>query len=329
MEPVWNQEGLKMFRRSLSHYALVCILLSAPVAHGQIRSGTATGSVVDPSGSAVPDAEVTIQNTGTNISHSTKTTSAGLYTLPYLETGTYSISITKTGFEPYHASGVHIESSQTVRVDATLQVGSTGTTIEVVASAEQLQTDSSAVSSATKSEVIDAIPNITQNPLYYVALQNGVQPRNNTSSSTSVGSFGIGVGGRAQFSAFGVNGGRAFENDIQLDGLPIMGGGFNEAAILPNTEGLQEVRVINNNFTAEYGHGQSVISLSTKSGTNQYHGEAAYLLRNEGVERKYQFEQRERAKAICLQGESVRWGRFRTDHQGQAVLLQQLSLPQI
>jgi trimeric autotransporter adhesin len=238
---------------------------------------------MDPSGSAVPDAEVTVQNTGTNISHSTKTTGAGLYTLPYLETGTYSISVKKAGFEPFQVSGVHIESSQTVRVDATLRVGSTGTMIEVVASGEQLQTDSSAVSSATTSEVIDAIPNITQNPLYYAALQNGVQPRNNTSSSTSVGSFGIGVGGRAQFSAFGVNGGRAFENDIQLDGLPIMGGGFNEAAILPNTEGLQEVRVINNNFTAEYGHGQSVISLSTKSGTNQYHGEATYLLRNEGL----------------------------------------------
>ena len=53
-----------------------------------------------------------------------------------------------------------------------------------------------------------------------------------------------------------------------------MGGGFNEAAILPNTEGLQEVRVISNNFTAEYGHGQSVIAFSTKSGTNQYHGQA-------------------------------------------------------
>src|SRR5258706_4527168 len=62
-----------------------------------------------------------------------------------------------------------------------------------------------------------------------------------------------------------------------------MGGGFNEAAILPNTEGLQEVRVINNNFSAEYGHGQSVISLSTKSGTNQYHGEAEYLLVNDAL----------------------------------------------
>src|SRR6202011_1620564 len=203
--------------------------------------------------------------------------------VPYLEAGTYLIAITKAGFETFEATGVRIESSQTARVDAILRLGSTGTKIEVVATAEHLQTDSSSVSGATNSQEIDALPNVTQNPLYYAALQNGVQPRNNTSNSTTVGSFGIGVSGRAQFSAYGVNGGRAFENDIQLDGLPIMGGGFNEAAILPNTEGLQEVRVINNNFTAEYGHGQSVISLSTKSGTNQYHGEATYLLRNEAL----------------------------------------------
>src|SRR6185369_8048506 len=86
-----------------------------------------------------------------------------------------------------------------------------------------------------------------------------------------------------QYSAIGINGGRAFTNDIQLDGLPVMGGGYNEAAVIPNTEGLQEVRVISNNFSAEYGHGQGVISMSTKSGTNQYHGQGAWDLRNEAL----------------------------------------------
>jgi hypothetical protein len=119
-----------------------------------------------------------------------------------------------------------LESSQTARVDAKLVLGSTGTKIEVAASAVQLQTDSSSVSGATSAQIIDAIPNVTQNPLAYAALQNGVTPRSETSASTSVGPFGIGVAGRAQFSAYGVNGGRAFENDIQLDGLPIMGGGL-------------------------------------------------------------------------------------------------------
>src|SRR5258708_40253655 len=272
-----------MPRLILRSCTLLCLsLLMRPVG-AQIRSGTITGSVADPSGALVADANVVVTNAGTNVASSTKTTTAGDYTVPYLEAGTYTISITKAGFETFETTGVRIESSQTARVDATLRLGSTGTKVEVIATADHLQTDTSSVSGATTSQVIDAIPNVTQNPLYYAALQNGVQPRNNTSNSTSVGSFGIGVSGRAQFSAYGVNGGRAFENDIQLDGLPIMGGGFNEAASVPNTEVLHEVRVITNNFTAEYGHGQSVISLSTKSGTNRYHGEATYLLRNEAL----------------------------------------------
>ena len=96
-----------------------------------------------------------------------------------------------------------------------------------------------------------------------------MQPRNAATATTGDNSFGIGVNGRRQFSAVGINGGRAFTNDIQLDGLPVMGGGYNEAAVIPNTEGLQEVRVISNNFSAEYGRGQGVISMSTKSGTNK------------------------------------------------------------
>jgi trimeric autotransporter adhesin len=118
---------------------------------------------------------------------------------------------------------------------------------------------------------------------YYAMLQAGVQPRNATADTTGINSFGIGINGRRQWSAFGINGGRIFTNDIQLDGITVMGGGYNEAAVVPNTEGLQEVRVISNNFSAEYGRGQGVISMSTKSGTNRYHGSATYRLRNEAL----------------------------------------------
>ncbi len=69
-------------------------------------------------------------------------------------------------------------------------------------------------------------------------------PRNAATDTSNLNSFGVGVDGRRQWSAVGVNGGRAFTNDIQLDGLPVMGGGYNEAAVVPNTEGLQEVRNI-------------------------------------------------------------------------------------
>jgi hypothetical protein len=262
---------------------LVAFGLLSATASAQIRSATITGSVTDPSGAAVAGADVEVTNSGTNVSYKTKTTEAGQFTLPYLEAGTYTVDVTVAGFTPYRESRLIVATGQTVRAEVSLKVGTVGSTVEVMANAAQIQTDTSVVSNATTAAVIDAVPNVTQNPLYYAMLQNGVQPRNNTASSTTLSSFGIGVAGRAQFSSIGVNGGRAFTNDIQLDGLPIMGGGFNEAAILPNTEGLQEVRVISNNFTAEYGHGQSVISMSTKSGTNLFHGQADYLLRNEAL----------------------------------------------
>jgi hypothetical protein len=272
-----------MSGRKCLYWAFICLLLCVPKGHSQIRSGTITGSVKDPSGAIVADADITVTDSDTNTAYQTKSTESGDFTVPYLASGAYTVTVTKTGFQNFKAEGLHLDPSQTVRVNVDLTIGSSGTKVEVLAATESVQTDSSTLSSAVDARVISTIPNITQNPIYYATLQNGVQPRNETSNSTTLNSFGIGVAGRAEFSAVGVNGGRAFTNDIQLDGLPIMGGGFNEAAIIPNTEGLQEVRVISNNASAEYGHGQSVMSLTTKSGSNQFHGEGNYLLRNEAL----------------------------------------------
>ena len=165
-----------------------------------------------------------------------------------------------------------------------LTVSQLGETVDVTAEAPLLQTDRTSVSGAVGAEMIEALPNITQNPLAYAFLQAGAVPRVLASNTDNINSFGIGVDGRRQWSAVGINGGRAFTNDIQLDGLPVMGGGYNEAAVVPNTEGLQEVRVISNNFSAEYGRGQAVISMSTKSGTNAFHGNGAYMMRDEGLD---------------------------------------------
>ncbi|MBT9332434.1 TonB-dependent receptor [Paracidobacterium acidisoli] len=272
-----------LLREAHTGFVILCLLLTAPFVQAQIRSGTITGSVTDPSGAIVVDAGVTVTDTGTNATYTTKTTSSGSYTVPYLETGTYSVSITHSGFVTFSETGLQLNPSQTARVDAVLQIGAASTKVEVHALAEQLQTDSSTVSAGVDSLVIDSIPNVTENPLYYATLQNGVQPRNEASTSQTLNSFGIGVAGRAQFSAIGVNGGRAFENDIQLDGLPIMGDGFNEASIIPNEEGIQEVRVISNDFDAQYGRGQAVMSITTKSGTNEFHGQASYMIRNEAL----------------------------------------------
>ncbi|MFB3777755.1 MAG: TonB-dependent receptor domain-containing protein [Bryobacteraceae bacterium] len=263
--------------------SIALVLLLTCAVHAQIRSSTITGTVTDASGAVVPNAQVLVTDQQTGVENRTETTGAGQYTVPYLPAGTYTVAVSVTGFVPYRQTGIALTPAQTVRVDVNLKVGAVESAVEVAAQAAQIQTDSSTVQGAIQSDVIAALPNPTQNPIYYASLQAGVVPRNATADSTSLNSFGIGTSGRRQWSAIGVNGGRTWTNDIQLDGLPVMGGGYNEASVVPNTEGLQEVRVIANNFSAQYGHGQSVIAMNTRSGTNDFHGAATYRLRNEAL----------------------------------------------
>ena len=267
-----------------SSLVILLTLASASLAAAQIRSATITGTVADPTKALVPGATVIVTNQDTNARSELVTNDSGLFTAPYLTAGTYSIEVTLAGFATFRRTGIAVGTSETVRVAVELAVSKVGETVEVSAEAPLLQTDRTSVSGAVGAEMIEALPNITQNPLAYAFFQAGAVPRNATNDTQSANSFGVGVDGRRQFSAVGVNGGRAFTNDIQLDGLPVMGGGYNEASVVPNTEGLQEVRVISNNFSAEYGRGQAVIAMSTKSGTNVFRGQGVYMMRHEGLD---------------------------------------------
>src|SRR5579875_929758 len=272
-----------MLQRVYAHFgwALVLILAFASLGYTQIRSGTITGTVTDPSGAIVPRAIVVVINQATQAEATTQTNNAGQFTVPYLAPGDYTVQVSATGFTQYVEKNIALAVNQTIGLDIHLAVGTSTQQIVVSAEAAQLQTESSSVQTAIDSHTIESIPNITMDPLLYARLQANVQPTIQSADTTSINSFGIGVNGRRQYSAFAVNGGIAFWNDIQLDGLPIMGGGYNEAAIVPNPSGLDEVRVLSNNYGAQYGHGQGVVLMTIKSGTNQFHGQASYQLRNE------------------------------------------------
>jgi hypothetical protein len=160
-------------------------------------------------------------------------------------------------------------------------LGEIATTVDVVATAVALQTESATVQNTTSENLIGAMPNINHNPLYYATLQPGVVGRSRFNDTTNINSFGLGVDGRRFFSAISVNGAQAFSADIQVDGLSVQGSAWNEATIIPNQDGLQEVKTITNSYSAEYGRGAGIVQLSTKSGTNEFHGSAAYRARNE------------------------------------------------
>jgi len=281
-------KGVHVPRCSPSYHLVfslaLAFLATTTVSFAQVKSSTINVVVTDSTGARVPDVQAEVVEETTNQKFTGATNNVGELTVPYLPAGRYTVSIRKEGFRPYIQTGLQLGGSQTAVVEASLQVGQNQQVVNVSSSAVQLQTESSSVQGATTAATIAVLPNLNQNPLYYATLQSGVVPaKASFSSTTGHDSFGIGYLSRQAYSAISVNGGESLATDIQLDGVPIMGAGYNDAAVLPNSEGIQEVRVLVNNFTAENGRGQGVASIITKSGTNEFHGSANFRLRNEAL----------------------------------------------
>ncbi|MFN0101481.1 MAG: TonB-dependent receptor [Bryobacteraceae bacterium] len=266
-----------------SRLATGLAILLAAAAVAQIRSGTIVGKVTDPSGAAVPGVEVVIREINTNAAFNSKTSESGEFVAPYLQFGNYSVTAKKSGFRASTQTGINLTTAQTARVDIQLEVGAVESSISVVASVVEMQTESSRVTNSVSEQVIKSVPNINNNPLNYAVLTQGVVARAAMNDTQSAQSFGIGTEGRRTFSNFQINGGQAFGNDVQLDGVSIQASAWNEVAVMPNTEGVQEVKTTINNMSAEYGRSQGTVLITTKSGTNEFHGSGQFRLRNEAL----------------------------------------------
>lgn len=257
---------------------LVCLAVSQPSLWSQIRSGAISGSVVDPSGAIVAGAAVTVTETSTNVRYDIKTNQSGEFQAPYLPPGVYRVEVTQPGFQKSMRDAISLGALQTIRVEMRLKVAQATESVVVSAESSSVQVDSATVESTVSRSLIEAIPNVSHNPLAYVALQAGITTRASQSNASNQNSFAVGINGRRQISNFAVNGGEGFQNDIQLDGLSVLGSGWNEVSVVPNQDGVQEVRTSVNNYSAEYGRGQGVVSITTKGGSNEFHGSG--FLRN-------------------------------------------------
>ncbi len=260
---------------------LAAALLLVLCAFAQINSGVITGIVTDPQKAVVANAKVEVIEDSTQFSYAALTNTNGEFTVPYLKAGAYSVTVTAAGFPVFRLTEVNVAPGGTVRADIALQLSKVSTQVQVTAAVDQMQSDNTSVESAVGANVIESTPNINQNPLYYATLLEGVVGRAEMSDSSAYQSFGIGYDGRRYQSAINVDGAGAFTAGIELDGLSVTSGAWNEASVLPNTDSLQEVRVVTNNFTAETGRGMGVIKMTTKSGTNRYHGSLYDRVRNE------------------------------------------------
>lgn len=289
----------------ISLVLLVC-LLAHVVVLAQVRNSTITGTVTDASGAVIPKAVVTVTNQLTNEAVKTQSGAVGDYSVPYLAAGRYALSIDAPGFKTYREDDIAIATGVTVQVNAKLAVGATSQVVQVSASTAQLQTESSAVTGAIGTQVINNVPNINNDPLYYATLQAGVVPDLGMYSDENLG---VGYEDRLSYSAIRVNGGEIGLDDLQVDGVPVQGSGWHEITVMPNRDALQEVTVSTNDLPADLGGGQAIIQMVTKSGTNSFHGDLFYNLRNEQLN----------ANGLQNDMEGVPRAKYRVDEAGGSV----------
>ncbi len=286
--------------------ALLAFSLTIGAALAQVRNSTITGTITDQSGAVVPRATVTVTNQQTNETVGTQSGPVGDYAIPYLAAGRYSLSVDAPGFKTYREEDIVVGTDVTVQVSAKLAVGATDQVVQVAASTAQLQTETSTVSGSVGTDVINNVPNINNDPLYYATLQAGVVPDLGMYNDENLG---VGYEDRLAYSAIRVNGGELGLDDLQVDGVPVQGSGWHEVTVMPNRDALQEVSVSTNDLPADMGGGQAIIQMVTKSGTNKFHGDLFYLLRNEQLN----------ANGLANNMQGIPRAKYRVDEAGGSV----------
>lgn len=263
---------------------VVFVLLSTTLLVGQTFRGTILGSVTDPSGAVVAGASVKVRNVATGQERTTATSGDGSYTVSELPIGTYSVTVSLTGFQTAITNNVEVNVATERRVDVALKTGKVSEQVEV--SGQELstvETTSAELGGTLTSETITNIPVNGRDYTKLIYLNPGVAGSPDQISD-SPGSFGT----------FSMNGSRGRANNFLLDGTDMNDGFRNDpaineagvfgdpATILP-IDALAEISVLSN-YGAEYGRNSgAVINIVTKSGTNQLHGSVLEFNRTSSV----------------------------------------------
>jgi hypothetical protein len=257
---------------------LLGVLLAFPLAmHAQTYYGTIVGNVTDASGAAVPGATVSVINTGTNNTSTAITSQTGSYQVPQLPVGTYAVHIKSGNFKEFVSTNVQVHVSTTTEINATLQIGSVTEKVTVQASDVQVQTVSAEVGEVIDGSQVRELPLNGENFVGLTQLSPGV------SAASSYDGTGKGLSGGVNFS---VNGNPYTNNLFLVDGVNNNDVGSNRTILVyPAVDTIAEFKMIRNSYGAEYGQASgAIISLTTRSGTNQIHGGFFYSGRNNALD---------------------------------------------
>jgi len=248
----------------------VCLAVFSLAAFAQSERGTITGVVHDSSGATVPGAKVSVTNQATRVNTSVTTNQAGEYSVPELQIGTYLVRMEKQGFRTFNINGLVLNAAQTVRADATLDVGQATQTVEVTAAAIQVQSEDAKLSTTVQNKLVNDLPlevnGTVRTPFDLAAL---------TPDAKNVGGD----------NGFAIGGGQAANYASSLDGVST-----NTSRALskswvssnaPSVEAIEQFSTDSNGYKAEFGHsGGGAMLYVSKSGTNDFHGAIYEFVRN-------------------------------------------------
>jgi len=264
-------------KRHVAAVALAAVagVWAVPVA-AQVTTGTIVGTVKDSAGAVMPGATVTITETGKQTVSTYVTDGAGAYTAPFLIPGTYEIAVDHQGFRKYVRRGVVLQVNQRARIDITLEVGTFAEATEVTALAPLTRSDSAEMGEVIEERAVRELPLNGRNFATLVYLAPGV----------TAGQVGENLSGASTFnprgaSNFNALGSQANANAWLIDGIDNNEYTFNTVIVAPSVESVREFKVLTGTFSAEFGRGAGIVSVSTKSGSNEVHGTAFEYLRNE------------------------------------------------
>jgi len=253
---------------------LLVILLVAATAFSQ-TSASLVGSVKDPSGAIVANAQVTVTSADRGIVRNTTSNTDGEWAVTALSPGKYDRTLSAPGFKKFEAKAIVLEVGQKARVEVAMQVGAATTEVTVEGTAiAQVDTQSSELAGTVNGKEISQLQLNGRNFTQLVTLVPGVSNQTGQDEGT------VGVSGNVSYS---INGGRTEYNNWELDGGDNMDNGSNTTLnVYPSLEAIAEFKVLTSNYGAQYGrNGSGTIEVETKSGTSTFHGSAYEFLRND------------------------------------------------
>ena len=255
----------------------VLLVLIAPPLQAQQQTAQLTGQITDSSGAVIAGATVTVTNAARGIKALATSDATGGYVVPLLPPADgYQLTVSKEGFSAATRNGITLQVAQVAKVDIALTVGSVSQNVTVTGAPPLLDTQTSSVGQVIEKQSIASLPLNGRSSFRLIQLTPGV-----TFNQAANGQFGDVAVNTSWDADFSVNGGRAQSNEILIDGVPSTVGFFNQITTIPSVDDTEEFKVESDNLSAEYGRfGGGVINVTTKSGTNQFHGSVFEFLRN-------------------------------------------------